>query len=107
MGKNKKGKELYHRRKKRMDKLKSHFGCLVCGEKDHRCLQFAHYIPALRPHGCTKGGTKMNSFYKCSIRTIFRELRKYKILCANCHAKETYEDGLLSKGNNIGKQKEN
>jgi hypothetical protein len=58
--------------------------CLTCQCVDVRCLQIDHIIPIK--------GKRMNdtTFYNSIIRGMIENLQ---VLCANCHAIKTYENG--------------
>lgn len=85
-------KQLRRMRKYRAEKrvglaaIKTQSGCLICGETDHRCLQFHHrdrltkVRSISRFYAGTWGWTK-----------ILAEIEKCDILCANCHLK-THRD---------------
>ena len=61
-------------------------GCVSCGEKDFRCLQFNH----IRPE--TKIDSISNMVRNSRPRQMINEeLEKCEILCANCHCKVTAE----------------
>ena len=69
------------RRQRWIVKVKIHYGCRLCKEKDISCLTLHHIDPA----------TKERKVCKClsnfSIRVIREEINKCVILCLNCHAK--------------------
>ena len=80
----------YRRRKQLIDNYKAKKGCSTCGYKEHNsALQWAHIEPV------HNGLRYQQSIRSGAIKTIFKELRKCKVLCANCHAIETYNDKLL------------
>lgn len=63
-------------------KLKN--GCIDCGEKDDRCLQFDHVDP----------GNKFKNISRlisssASIETIKLEIQKCELRCGNCHRLKT------------------
>jgi len=59
-------------------------GCVTCGEKDFRCLQFNHIDRS------TKTNNISNMIrYSRPLLEIKQEIKKCEILCANCHAKVT------------------
>ena len=73
---------------KRMDKLRQDAidalggACVNCQRKDIRCLQIDHVIPL-------KGGQRIRVeiFYRSIVQGLTENLQ---VLCANCHAIETY-----------------
>lgn len=66
--------------------------CQVCGNSDHRVLQFDHIDP-------TSKIAKVTTFFNRKNRTLLiEELKKCQLLCANCHAIKTYEEGTLKIG---------
>lgn len=76
-------------RKKRLlefiNTLKEASGCVDCGTKDHRILDFDHVV-----------GSKVISICKarCNGQTedsILNEIEKCEVRCANCHRIKTYE----------------
>lgn len=60
--------------------------CENCGYKDYRCLQFHHTKDKKRDISC------MTSW---SIKAIKQEIKKCKILCANCHVIETANNRII------------
>jgi hypothetical protein len=73
-------------------------GCALCGyNKSYRALQFAHRDPVTKyrnrngkpvePSDMIKG--KYRSRY--SAATIWKEIDKCDVLCANCHAEQSAE----------------
>lgn len=70
----------YHRRKHWIDKYKVACGCEVCGYNSHpAALDFDHINPEekefLIPRLLGRG----------NLKRLFREIRKCRVLCANCH----------------------
>lgn len=70
----------YYRRKFWIDKIKTKCGCAECGYNAHpAALDFDHIDPNdkefLIPRVLSRG----------NLRRIFKEIRKCRILCANCH----------------------
>ena len=59
-------------------------GCVVCGEKDFRCLQFNHIDREQK----TDSVSGMISA-KRSFELIIEEVKKCEVVCANCHCKIT------------------
>lgn len=70
----------YRERKKR--KIFMNIGmdrCLVCGEKDWICLDFHHIEPS-------KKSFNVGVYLKQkSYKTLYKEIQKCVVLCANCH----------------------
>ena len=70
-------------------------GCDTCGFKGHHSqFQWSHIVPR-----CDDPDARVVSeIMSCSIKRIFKEIRKCRNECANCHAKSTWEEGLSSRG---------
>ena len=67
-------------RKRFIRRVKLFLGCKLCGYKKHACaLHFDH----LDPSNKLTIVSKMNNY---SIEAIKNEMRKCRVLCANCHA---------------------
>ena len=98
------------RRRYILGRIKIAYGCDECGYNTHDvALHFAHIDPMTKSPKCYgksgrgKQGAAMGRLYtrvlkdqiknRQAIKDIFLEIRKCKILCANCHAIETYERG--------------
>ena len=64
-------------------------GCVECGEADVRTLQFDHV-----PERGIKRFKITANLYK-PWATFKEELAKCDMVCANCHAKRTYDRALL------------
>lgn len=62
--------------------IKEAIGCAMCGEKDPRCLQFAHRDPTQKFFSIAHG-------IKMGLRFLWvlMEMMKCDVLCANCHIK--------------------
>ena len=76
------------------NRIKVTRGCEMCGYNAHpSALQFDHIDPATKyrtksgkvvhPSDMIKGG-------RYSLETILAEIRKCRVLCANCHAVHTH-----------------
>ena len=65
--------------------IKTHRGCELCGDKSlEACqLQFDHLDPA------TKSFTVGQSYLR-SFDVLLEEVRKCRVLCANCHSLHTH-----------------
>lgn len=85
----------YHRRKRWIDKIKTAGGCSSCGYKEHpAALDFDHRNPDekefLIPHRLGRS----------SLKRLFKEIRKCRILCANCHrvhSRVQWDEGVTYK----------
>lgn len=89
---NKWKKPEYKRIKKRKRELRKWFieykkklKC-ACGENDWRCLEFHHKKPKEKFKAVC-----MMVVLGYSKKRILEEIKKCKVLCANCHRKETTE----------------
>lgn len=58
--------------------------CLVCGESDPIVLEFDHINPSEKSFGIA-GGIRLGYSWE----KIVSEIEKCRILCANCHKKQT------------------
>ena len=58
--------------------------CMYCQCNDMRCLQIDHIVPI-------RGKRVANTSLYCSI--LRGEVGNLQLLCANCHAIKTYENG--------------
>ena len=68
------------------DRVKTMFGCKVCGFNAHpAALHFNHVDP-------DKKKAPVSRLMEYAIKTIKTEIRKCEILCANCHAIHTYDE---------------
>lgn len=80
-------KSAYKRRTRRkywLNKYKLAVGCQLCGYKDnYNALQWDHVDPLSKVSGVA---TLSNS----PLKTLFLEIRKCRVLCANCHSIHTY-----------------
>lgn len=80
--------------RKFMDTLKVRLGCAECGYNAHpRALQFDHIDPDTKYR--TKSGKLMHpsDMVGLSQATIQAEVAKCRVLCANCHAIRSHEEG--------------
>lgn len=74
-------------------------GCQICGFRDHSsALQWAH-LDGLAPARTASGARIMpadmakigpSGRTRYGVRTIAEEIRKCRVLCANCHSVETH-----------------
>lgn len=68
--------------RKFVNEQKAAVGCIDCGFKDSRALDFDHIDPSTK------------SFNLCTARTIegaIKEMAKCEVRCANCHRIKTHE----------------
>jgi len=63
-------------------------GCKECGERDPRKLEYDHKDPADKKRIIAR---LIVNGYSWSSPVLRREIRKCRILCANCHRKHTIE----------------
>jgi hypothetical protein len=61
--------------------LKSEMGCLICGERDPRCLDFHHIDPETKV-------LPVSMLLQYSFEYVLEEASKCVLLCSNCHRKE-------------------
>lgn len=79
-------KEHYYDNRAFIDSLKLSVGCVLCGYNKHpQALQFDHLDP-------NKKSFTISSNLRKSKETIEKEIQKCRVLCANCHAIETYKN---------------
>ena len=67
--------------------LKKTLACALCGENHPATLQFHHCDPQQKAFNLSAA---VRQGY--SIETIKKEIAKCTVLCANCHAKQHYEE---------------
>ncbi|MFZ2125560.1 MAG: hypothetical protein WA087_03090 [Candidatus Saccharimonadales bacterium] len=60
--------------------------CELCGESDKRTFEFDHILPAEKKFGIAKAVSLGYSWSE-----VETEIKKCRILCANCHKKQTAE----------------
>lgn len=75
------GRRKRERVKDFVNTLKTASGCIYCGEKDFRCLDFHHRDPK------TKKLTVSRAMRSQGRETLVSELEKCDVMCANCHRK--------------------
>jgi hypothetical protein len=73
--------------------LKGTKSCEACGESSPECLHFHHRDPATKEFDV--GQAASNGMAKAR---ILRELRKCRVLCANCHLKHHWENDWKGSG---------
>ncbi len=72
------------RRKYWLGKYKVAKGCYICGYNvDAVALDFDHIYPSTKDFAI---GTRP----ECSLQTYFKEIRKCRVVCANCHRIHTH-----------------
>ena len=80
------------RRQRWLNLYKTNKGCELCGYKAHGvALDFDHLGPSEKEFN--PSSRSMN----IKLKRLFNEIRKCRILCANCHRIETYK--IQFKGN--------
>jgi hypothetical protein len=65
--------------------IKTEMGCVRCGARDWRILDFHHINPA------EKKDEVSNIANVGTWRALFQEIAKCIVLCRNCHGKQQYE----------------
>ncbi len=71
------------RRRHWLGKYKIHKGCCVCGYKDHAvALHFDHIEPKIKR-------AAIAHMMAYSLKALTKEIRKCRVLCANCHYVKT------------------
>lgn len=74
-----------HSRIKALEYLASH-GCSDCGDRDPRILEFDHIDPADKSVPIVK---LLSDGYSWGAERLRAEIRKCRVICANCHRKHT------------------
>jgi len=88
---NKRRRDKTRRRKYWLGKYKQAKGCEFCGYKDHHAaLHFDH----LDIYQKIKDVSKMASG---NLSRLIQEVRKCRVLCANCHSAVSYNQYILSR----------
>ena len=78
-----------------MNKIKTDKGCEMCGYNANPvALQFDHIDPATKLVSATGRRVTPSSMLGYSQAMILSEIAKCRILCANCHAIHSYEQGM-------------
>ena len=89
----------YKRRKQRIDSIKLSAGCCVCGYKEHSAaLDFDHIDPS------TKEFLIPRYLARTNLKRLFAEIRKCRIICANCHrvhSREQWNNGVTYRTKNM------
>ena len=58
--------------------------CVSCGEDDIRTFEFDHIDPSLKSFNIARGISDLSNWDQ-----VLTEIKKCRILCANCHKKRT------------------
>lgn len=75
------------RRRLLLDQIKMTSGCMSCGYNQHpAALDFDHIEPS------SKLFTIGTAYGTCSIKRLYEEVAKCRVLCANCHRIKTVAD---------------
>lgn len=98
-------------------KIKQSKGCEYCGfDKSPLALDFAHRDGTEKHSGAAYGaGSGMSKLYSKIYRdkekntqaiiTVFKEIRKCRILCKNCHVVETFKNREWFRQHEIAKER--
>ena len=83
----------YKRRARRATRIKAleylaEKGCCGCGERDPRVLEFDHIEPCKKKHGMSD---LFSDGYSWGSEKLRSEIRKCRVICANCHRKHTID----------------
>jgi hypothetical protein len=78
-------KLLVEKYQKILDNYKTEKGCIKCGNKDYRVLDFHH----TSKKDFTIGTARYNHF---GIERVEKEIKKCVVVCANCHRIIHYKD---------------
>lgn len=81
----------YKRRKRRVTRVKAleylaEKGCCECGTHDPRVLEFDHIEPCDKEHAVSR---LLCDGYSWGTEKLRAEIRKCRVICANCHRKHT------------------
>jgi len=81
----------YKRKARRASRIKAlqyvaEKGCCECGERDPRVLEFDHIEPREK-HDCVS--KLLTDGYSWGAEKLREEIRKCRVICANCHRKHT------------------
>lgn len=81
------GKSKIARRAKRINAYKLAKGCEMCGYNEHSvALDFDHINPKEKKFSVS------HRLQHSTIKTLIAEIRKCRVLCANCHRVKTQEE---------------
>lgn len=82
-------RERYQRHRKILNAIKEAVGCVDCGVRDWRVIDFDHVDPSLKTQGVASMMRHSGSF-----GWIMNEVEKCLPRCANCHRIKTIEGDL-------------
>ncbi len=69
-----------------LKEYKKSLGCKKCGENHPACLEFHHINPKEKKFSLGRAKSHL------TIKALKAEIVKCKLLCANCHRKEHWEE---------------
>lgn len=78
--------------RKAVQKIKSKMGCERCGNKDFRVLQFDHKNQKNKKEDISRMVSNGNT-----LPTVLKEIKKCRVLCANCHSIRTHNQRFTNK----------
>lgn len=85
-----KSKYKKYRRRHWISMYKLSKGCCVCGYNEHPvALHFDHIEPLTKKKSIAH-------MLEYSLATLIKEIRKCRILCANCHFVKTHRECLIN-----------
>lgn len=80
-------KKIYLRRRFWINLYKTRKGCITCGYNLHGvAIDFDHVVPS------TKSFNISHRLCNATLKSLFKEIRKCVLLCANCHRIKTLEE---------------
>ncbi len=82
--------------KRWFNELKSKLKCEECGENHPACLDFHHIDGRESINRCI---SRMS--WCCKRERVIEEIKKCKVLCANCHRKEQWNNGTMGRKKNV------
>ncbi len=81
------GKKRYLKRRRWLNKYKEQRGCDICSYSEHGvALDFDHIDPK------TKKFKVSQRLANATLKSLFKEIRKCRLLCANCHRIKTLKE---------------
>ena len=84
-------REKIRKHRKFIQRVKTLKGCQICGFKEHySALGFDHIDPATKDPKLQNHGALNETWGMARIKD---EMRKCRVLCANCHAMESHRQG--------------
>ena len=69
------------RRKEQFLEIKKQYSCAICGEGDPCCLDFHHIDPTKKESLISRAAQSWG------LKRLKKEIKKCRVLCANCHGK--------------------